>query len=265
MPQCRGAVNRAFSSGRISAVALAMSHAPASSPAATLKTSHAMTAAWPTSDAVTVLSMLIRTMSRPRRVSECSRASFTTGPACAARRCSKAPATAPHARMPPVRGTSSKTLKRGRARRAIMQIGIPGPPQCDTTRRCLPRLPHRVQRVGVIRKQVVLRRCRRLNAERASLIPQRKRLDTLKRFALHVAIQSVADALLPLRKPPLECRLIYADRELCGGLLLVVQLAHVVTGQLTGGMVERRPHVASAITWRVDLSIITALGVTIRR
>src|SRR5260370_13092916 len=50
-----------------------MSHAPASSPAATLKTSHAMTAAWPTSDAVTVLSMLIRTMSRPRRATECSR------------------------------------------------------------------------------------------------------------------------------------------------------------------------------------------------
>ena len=49
-------------------------------------------------------------------------------------------------------------------------------------------VPHRIQRVGVVRQQVVLGIRRPLNAERASLIRQRKWLDTLKRFALYVAV-----------------------------------------------------------------------------
>jgi hypothetical protein len=112
--------------GWISADATAISHATTSSPAATLNTSHAITAACPRSAARAVTARRTRTLSRPRRTSDSTSASLTTGLTCAARRCSKSPATIPQARCPPAYETSIRTRKRRRARRAIMTASIPG-------------------------------------------------------------------------------------------------------------------------------------------
>jgi hypothetical protein len=48
-----------------------------------------------------------------------------TGLTCSASHRSKSPATAPHSRRLPVRGTSIRTLMRGRPRRAIMRVAFP--------------------------------------------------------------------------------------------------------------------------------------------
>jgi hypothetical protein len=125
--------HKGLSAGRTSAVAAFTSHAAMSSSAAVRNTSQAMTAAWPTSAARAVTAMRTRTLSGPRRVSDSTRASLTTGLTCLARDRSKSAATAPHARRLSARGTSSRTVKRGRARLAIMLASIPG-----STRATLP-------------------------------------------------------------------------------------------------------------------------------
>jgi hypothetical protein len=118
--------HKGLSAGRTSAVAAFTSHAGMSSPAAVRKTSQAMAAAWPTLAARVVTAMRTRTLSGPRRVSDSTRASLTTGLTCSASHRSKSAATAPQARRLPVRGTSSRTVKRGRPRLATMQGSIPG-------------------------------------------------------------------------------------------------------------------------------------------
>ena len=88
-----------------------------------------------------------------------------------------------------------------------------------------------------------------LNTDRAGLVRQRKWLDAPKGPALYVAIQSAAEtALPPLHEELLECHLIYANRKRCGGLLLVVHLSDVMTCQLIGDVIERRPHVGHRIS-----------------
>jgi hypothetical protein len=100
--------------GDTSAEALAVSHpAPRSSPAAFRNTRHAMTRAWPTSAAVTVVAIVTVRKLRPLRVSPAICGPLTIALACMASRRSKSASASPQARRPPIRGTDRRTWYRG--------------------------------------------------------------------------------------------------------------------------------------------------------